>query len=491
MWFRRQEKKEEKLRFEAICSSLFDGVYTVGKDKKILTVNKGVERITGFKKEELIGRQCKDLFTHTDEKDNILCDFNCIVDEVMNTAKVVPPRKALTMTSAGKRIPILIAAAPMKNEKGNIEGAAIFFRDITNEVKIEELKSDFIAVVSHELRIPLTTIKESIDLILDGVTGPTTGNQRNVLSNAKSEIERLNRLLEEVLDVSKIEASRLRVRTGKLDLVDVIKKAELSYQPLANKKGISFSVDIASGIPYVIGDPDKVYEVFSNLLSNAFKFTPSGGSITINCRPHSENFIGCSIKDSGCGIPRHALNRLFGKFEQLGLEEDKRRGGSGLGLYITRTIIKKLGGNIWAESEEGVGSTFTFTLPVYKEELELQLELSSSVEEVRAMQAGLVLFMLEVGLKGPEFERLYEISNDTVGRPGDKVIKQYDSIYILLGSTNKKGAMSFKERLKSEFQKADFDYSKVIRKFGVASYPDDALTYQELIVKAKANTTAF
>lgn len=478
-------------RLEAIYRSIPDGVCVIDKDRKILSFNRGAEVFFGIKKADAIDHYYNDIFSHKDQKGQVIPSADSPLEESLKTGKEILSREIFTRISQGRYIPTLISVIPIINRNQDTEGAAIFFRDITNEIKLEQLKSDFISVVSHELRIPLTTIKESINIVLEEIVGQINDNQKKALSNAKSEIERLARLLEELLDVSRIESGRFKMRRTKLDLVEVIKRVYQSYQPIADKELVSFSLDITPVVPAVIGDSDRVYQVLANLLSNAFKFTPEGGSVKISCSQKDMGFVECSVIDTGRGIPVSGVERLFERFEQLGLEEDKRRGGIGLGLYIAKMFIDSLGGTISAKSKEGEGSTFTFTLPIHTEEMEFQLELEESLQDARDRQGSFAFLMLETNISGEEFDNLLNTIRFIIRGPNDKVLVQGHSIFIVLSGSDSQGALSVKTRIKESIQRSVFAQREVIVSVGVAVYPIDAITSDELVNKVKSNIIDF
>jgi len=359
------------------------------------------------------------------------------------------------------------------------------------ELKLEKLKSDFLSVVSHELRIPLATIKESISLISDGVTGPVNDKQIEVLSSIKKQIERLGGLVESLLDVSSIESGRFKIRRRKLELPELIKSLQTLFQATADKKSIKFCVELPRNLPSVIGDYDRVTQVFSNLLNNAFRFTPAGGTVTISCIPREEGFLDCCVTDSGVGIPDELIGKLFNKFEQLNIDESRRRGGAGLGLVISKKIVEDLGGKICVESKEGRGSKFTFSLPAFQEKLELELELDASIMQARHSKTNLALLKLTADLKGSELENLLSLINHAIRGPADKAVKFNDDIFVILLDTDKKGVLSVKERISQKIGQSSFADKRIIKTFGIAIYPDDALTCKELIEKVGQNQADF
>lgn len=476
---------------EAIFEAVIDGVYTVDKAKKITSFNKGAQDITGFKEEEVIGRYCKDLLAHENERLKFLCSVECLLGEVLSLGNRTYPRRVFINTSTGLRKEVLTCACAIKSESGGIDGAAVYFREITNELRIEQLKSDFLSVVSHELRIPLATIKESISLLAEGIAGPINDSQTKILSGLKNHIDRLSGLVDSLLDVSSIESGRFKIRRQKLNVATLVKSLQSFFQPTADKKSIKLLAQAPSDLPNVIGDSDRLSQVFSNLLNNALKFTPEGGSITISCSVKDSSFVECSVIDTGVGIPKEMLSKLFERFEQLGVDESKRRGGAGLGLVISRKIVEDLGGSISAESEAGRGSKFNFTLPVYSEDKELQLELAAAVRLARQSTMSLALLKLETDLQEREFENLLSLINHAIRGPADRAIRQGDMIFVILMDTARQGVLTVKERIKEKIRKSHFGMRDIIKNFSIAVYPDDALTDKELLEKINENSFVF
>ncbi len=228
--------------------------------------------------------------------------------------------------------------------------------------KAVQIKSEFISMVSHELRTPLTVIKEGIAMTLDGLAGPLNDEQRDFLVAAKRNVDRLTRLINNILDFQKLESGKVDFNIEKDDINEVIKvvQKELAYQ--AKEKGLDLILKLGENLPMIKFDRDKITQVLMNLINNSIKFTDKG-SITISTTQEG-NVIGVSVKDTGIGIEKKEIPRLFHKFEQVSKTEDKRTGGTGLGLAISKEIIVIHKGKIWVESELGRGATFYFVLPV-------------------------------------------------------------------------------------------------------------------------------
>jgi signal transduction histidine kinase len=234
--------------------------------------------------------------------------------------------------------------------------------------ELDKVKSDFISIVSHELRTPLTSIKAFAELILMKPKMPS--DKRNKLLNIiNGETDRLSRLINDILDLTKIEAGKLSWHISKVSLGDIIHTSVAGIQSLADNKSLAVKVNIPDRIPTFFGDRDRLIQVITNILSNSIKFTPQGGSIDITARHElsPKPLLVITVADTGLGIPSSDLELIFEKFRRSGDVLTTNIQGTGLGLAITRQIVEYHGGVVWAESIQGQGSTFTFTLPLTKE----------------------------------------------------------------------------------------------------------------------------
>jgi signal transduction histidine kinase len=242
--------------------------------------------------------------------------------------------------------------------------------ELADKKKLEELsrlKSEFISNVSHELKTPLTSIKGSADNMLDGVAGELSGKQRKYVQMILDSCNRLIPLIDNLLDISRIEAGKISLRYTQVSISKLIEEVRKEMEILAKKKDISLTCVFESGLPFVSADEQRVRQILINLLDNAVKFTPAQGTIEVQARtvasPDQEVVI--NITDTGVGIQRDHLERIFDKFQQQSFIEQSRQ-GVGLGLAIVKNLVELQGGRIWVESKVSVGSTFSFTLPVRK-----------------------------------------------------------------------------------------------------------------------------
>ncbi|MBI1953907.1 MAG: HAMP domain-containing histidine kinase [Candidatus Omnitrophica bacterium] len=229
--------------------------------------------------------------------------------------------------------------------------------------ELSRLKDEFIASVSHELRTPLTVIQEGVVQVLEGICGPASPAQRQSLSIAVRNIERLRRLIEDLLDISKIETGRMVLNLETFDLREVVREAGRSFLPRIQGKGLELKIHLPEGKVALYADRDRLAQVFSNLLDNALKFTRKG-FIEICVLEESRRQIACRVSDTGLGLAPEFLSKLFHKFQQAPGEAANGVKGTGLGLAISKGIVELHDGRIWAESQPGQGTRFTFTLPV-------------------------------------------------------------------------------------------------------------------------------
>jgi PAS domain S-box-containing protein len=262
----------------------------------------------------------------------------------------------------GRRAAILIGAATLRDYSGNITGAVAAFQDITRLRELDRMKDDFVAIVSHELRTPLTAIRGALQLLLaenDSVPDP---DNRNLVSIALTSCERLVRIINDILDISKIEAGQLQLRIGSIKVVPFVARAVDDVRSVADEAGVRIAIAVADGLSPIRGDDDRMTQALVNLLSNAIKFAPRDSTITVSGKAKGDQ-IAISVADEGRGIAPEDLNRLFAKFQQLDDPETRRSGGTGLGLTITKAIVEEHGGTISVESTVGRGTTFTMVLP--------------------------------------------------------------------------------------------------------------------------------
>jgi len=250
-------------------------------------------------------------------------------------------------------------AVPILDSGGAPAGVVLILHDVTQQRQLDEKKSGAISVVSHQLKTPLTSIRMAIHLLLDEKVGGLSPKQADLLIAAGEDAERLERIVDELLDIGRIESGKGRMDLRPVRLVDLVSREMEAYRPAARDGGVSLVVDLPATLPPVLVDPARVAHVFANLLSNALKFTPPGGKVTLSAKEEGE-FVRFRVSDTGVGIPEKFLPRIYEQFFRV---PDQGPGtGVGLGLAIVKDIVEAHGGTVGVESREGTGSTFHFSL---------------------------------------------------------------------------------------------------------------------------------
>jgi len=263
----------------------------------------------------------------------------------------------------GRVFPILASGAPLRNELGHVSGAVVAFQDIAKMREVDRMKDEFVSIVSHELRTPLTSIRGSVQLVLDDAKAVTDPEHRTLLQIALNNCERLVRIINDILDVSKIESGNLTLRKKGAHVADLIRQSVDVVSGPARSAGVKLATNVPAGIRPVVVDPDRIVQALVNLLSNAVKFAPKDSTVTVAVTG-SEQMVTISVSDQGEGIAPENVNRLFRKFQQVDSSSSRRKGGTGLGLAITKALVEQHGGRIFVDSELGKGTRFSFTLPV-------------------------------------------------------------------------------------------------------------------------------
>jgi signal transduction histidine kinase len=230
--------------------------------------------------------------------------------------------------------------------------------------ELDRMKSDFVSHVSHELRTPLTAIKGAVDLVLREVTGPLTEKQTHYLTRVRSNTQHLAGLINDLLDLSKIESGKIEVKSSRVSLSGLVHDVVEALRPVAAEKVIALEATIREPSILVWADRDKINQVLMNLIGNAIKFTPVQGRVTISASRNGGESVQVSVSDSGPGVPPDEKEKIFAKFYQIAEANGENSKGTGLGLAISKALVELHGGKIWVESEEGGGSKFSFTLPV-------------------------------------------------------------------------------------------------------------------------------
>lgn len=265
--------------------------------------------------------------------------------------------------------------------------------EIAERKRIERYKDDILYSVSHELRTPLSITKQGISMVMREIPGALNKEQRDILTIARDNIDRLARMINSLLDMSKLKAGKVELRRVSVDLGKLMEDVGRSFQVKLAEKNLGLKVAAAPGCPPAYADPDRVFQVFTNLVGNAAKFTEKG-NITLSAQPRGED-VECAVTDTGRGIAKEDLSRVFGKFEQFGRVEGAGEKGTGLGLAISKALVELHRGRIWIESELEKGTRFAFTLPRYSPGIELRTFVLEGLQLAQERTLGLALLLIE------------------------------------------------------------------------------------------------
>lgn len=389
--------------------------------------------------------------------------------------------------------------SPIAAEDGALAGVVVAFRNFEEEKKLDELKSELVNVVSHELRTPLTAIKNAVSLLRGSRLGDLSEKQDHFLDLTQRNVEQLINIINDLLDLSKIEAGKMRIELQPMAMSVPVEAAVSSLKPQAESKGVILKTTIAPEIPLFHGNAASLQRVLVNLLGNAIKFTDRGEKVSVNvdcieAADASSSAVRVSVTDSGVGVPEDQLESIFDKFHQVTGENRPTTVGTGLGLPISRELVRAHHGNIWAESLASGGSRFSFEIPVLTDQDLFFRSLSMEIQRTREQDAPLALAVVRIG-NGEELERrlgpghigslLDELRGcllRIVRRSADQVVLQRDEaqIAVILPRTPRAGGRVFETRLRQEMEKSPLANAGAELVVSFAVSPDDAVSADEL-----------
>jgi PAS domain S-box-containing protein len=343
----------ERKRTERIVTSIADGVITVDRELRVLSLNPAAEQMTGWQEAEAIGRPCAEVLNLTSESGESLCSEAC---------KELPghnfPRARITCKD-GHSIDASASLAPLLGPADQVMGGVIAIRDCSVEMELDRMKSEMVTMVSHELRSPLANMQTAIELVL--TSDFEEDLQREMLNLVRSQGARLASFVEELLDVSQLEAGQIPTRWEPVTLWPLIQRIVNAFEA-TEQRAHRFQLIGQGELPFAWADPRKVEMILTNLLQNAANYSPEGTTITIEAKTTDHTDIVVSVSDEGEGIAQEHLEQLFQPYYRIGNSQSEKVPGRGLGLYIVKKLVEMQGGRVWAESEVGRGSQFMFTL---------------------------------------------------------------------------------------------------------------------------------
>lgn len=358
-----QLQREETGKTRAILESIAEGVLVLDESESVVLYNRAASQVLHIAEAVVLGQPLERIVDSADEavdQQRAQLLYEALAagvrearqgDDARNTLLELPDQTiAMTFT-------------PVIAPDGERLGVAVVLRDITREIEADNAKREFISTVSHELRTPLTAVKGYVELLLLGTAGSLTETQQSFLQVVKTNAERLNSLVEDLLEISRLENGKVRLQIRPVDLRVLIDDIVTSLRTETSRKRMQLATEIAPDLPLIEADPKRVSQVLANLLSNAHKYTRDGGRITVRVR-RCDGMVQVDVTDTGVGIPADDLPKMFSRFFRSNNALKDEVDGTGLGLSIARSFVELHGGEIWVVSEQDRGSTFSFTLPI-------------------------------------------------------------------------------------------------------------------------------
>ena len=477
------KERTEKLQasesnFRTLLERNLDAVLVMNRNRIVKFANPASESMFGHKEEDLLG---------------LPFDYRVAVGEMLEIDIQLPDEKTVVAemrvigTTWEGEDALLASLRDITMHKQVEENLKKANEDLK---KLDQLKSNFVSMVSHELRTPLTSIKSAVGLLLSRKTGPINDNQDRFLKIAVRNIDRLNAIVSDLLDLSKVEAGKVKFNFSELEIRRLILGSVSAFRPEAEVHALALELNCPESLPTLYADQARVEQILTNLLSNAVKFTPAGGRITLSAR-RFEEMVEVSVADTGIGIPVKDKERIFDRFYQVDNLLHRKSRGTGLGLAITKEFVEAHGGKISLESRDGKGCRFFFTLPVYSPKACEMEELREEIYEYRD-NPSISLLLLVLNSKNHSLPysplgQLEKFVRKLMPRASDKIISQpaHLRLVLFLTGTPKRGAMVVRRKLEQAWSENPMENEDipvpVPMIIGPATYPEDGTTISALI----------
>lgn len=344
--------RQNESQLESVLANMINGIVMIDAKGQILLMNRRAEEVLGFSARELVGRH----FAEAKQQ----YELSQIIQEALETRKHI--REEITFYFPEERLLELNLVPISQSGPGDFGGVLLVLQDVSAIRRLERMRSEFVANVSHELKTPIAAVKGFAETLLGGAVQDEE-TARSFLQIIFDESERLNRLIGDILELSKIESRRVPLIFSPVELESFVDKTITLLEPEAKRKSIQLSSKIEAGL-YVEADEDRLRQIFMNLLANGINYTPEGGRVSLTVNALDHDHIRIQISDTGIGIPKKDLPRIFERFYRVDKARSRSSGGTGLGLSIVKHLVELHKGNLSVTSTVGVGTTFTIDLPV-------------------------------------------------------------------------------------------------------------------------------
>lgn len=350
-----EEIRRARNYFRAIVEHSPYGICVTGLDRRVMMFNRAAEDITGWSSDGIIGRSVAEFYPLEKNAEQ--------VESKPLRAGQRLVRQLQFRRHDGNEVPVKVSYVLIPDPGGNGELIVESYSDLTDRKRVDQLRNEFVFVAAHELRNPVTAIKLLLDIIFEDKRLVLDPILRGYLLKMQEGEERLLRLVDDLLEVSRTEAGRLKIQVAPQNPAEVIANLLAELRPTAVNKNVSLNYRAYPGLPSVMADPGKLKEVLSNLVSNAVKYNVTGGTVTVSHQVKG-NFVWTRVADTGIGITKEDVLKLYQKFWRSEDLAVRAQAGTGLGLFIVKELIGRMGGEVAVESQKGRGSVFSFSLPV-------------------------------------------------------------------------------------------------------------------------------
>jgi two-component system phosphate regulon sensor histidine kinase PhoR len=347
---------------EQLITKTADAVIAIDRYFRVRYLNPACSAAINWTAEQAVGRSCTEVLRCKNLSHMPLCGtVHCPLIKALEQGKPLPNEEVIIGAEPGCACEVFTSVTPVEI---NGEPLVFFIAHDTAAVKVaSQVRANFVSMVSHELRTPLNSVHGFIDLLLQGHMGELNEEQHLYLSYAQEGVQQLISIVEDILFMTRSDSGQFEIKPQEVNFRVLARQVVNSMKPLALKAGVIIYKDIPTPSPMLYADPGRLKQVLNNLVANAIKFTPPGGTVTIRARPHNERFVKIFVEDTGCGIPLEDRPHIFERFYQSNNKQQSKVGGYGLGLSIARLIVEQHGGEISFESEIDRGTTFSFTIP--------------------------------------------------------------------------------------------------------------------------------
>ncbi|MBL1434237.1 PAS domain-containing protein, partial [Candidatus Wolfebacteria bacterium] len=351
----------EKEKMSTILEGIGDGVFVVDNDLNIIVYNNTSALLSGFTAKEAIGKPYGEILRFVYEKDGKLNDK--FIKEAFRTGKIQEMENHTELIRKnGTKVTVADSATPLKNEIGEVVGVVVVFRDVSEEREVDKAKTEFVSLASHQLRNPLTSISWYAEILLSGDAGKLNKEQEDFINEIYRGNQRMINLVNALLNVSRIDLGTFAIDPKPTNLIEIAESVVHELTPQINRKSLNLESSYEK-LPLIDIDVNLTRIIFQNIFSNAVKYTPSNGNISITIKKRDTDVL-ISVSDTGYGIPKAQQSRVFEKLFRADNIQEKYVEGTGLGLYLVKSVVEMAGGKVWFESEENKGSTFYVTIPL-------------------------------------------------------------------------------------------------------------------------------